>query len=69
MLFGIVNRLYSQHMTDLGSVYAYDVLGSSFGALIACSLLLPGPGIQEMTMFYVRPLPAMIAAIFTWRGF
>ena len=70
MLFGIVNRLYSHHTTDLGSVYAYDVLGSSVGALIACSVLLPVLGIQEMTMFLALVLvPAIIAAIFTQRGF
>jgi spermidine synthase len=70
MLFGIVNRLYSHHTTNLGSVYAYDVLGSSVGALIACSMLLPMLGIQEMTMFLALVLvPAIIAAIFTQRGF
>jgi spermidine synthase len=70
MLFGIVNRLYSHHTTDLGSVYAYDVLGSSVGALIACSVLLPVLGIQEMTMFLALVLvPAIIAAIITQRGF
>ena len=70
MLFGIVNRLYSHHTTDLGSVYAYDVLGSSVGALIACSMLLPVLGIQEITMFLTLVLvPAIIAAIFTQRGF
>ena len=70
MLFGIVNRLYSHRATDLGSIYAYDVFGSSVGALIACSLLLPVLGIQEMTMFLTLVLvPAMIAAIFTQRGF
>jgi spermidine synthase len=70
MLFGIVNRLYSHHTTDLGSIYAYDVLGSSVGALIACSVLLPVLGIQEMTMFLALVLvPTIIAAIFTQRGF
>ena len=70
MLFGIVNRLYSYHTKDLGSIYAYDVLGSSVGALIACSVLLPVLGIQEMTMFLSLVLvPAIIAAIFTQRSF
>jgi spermidine synthase len=70
MLFGIVNRFYSRYTTDLGSVYAYDVLGSSIGALIACSILLPVLGIQEMTIFLVLVLsPAIIAATFTQRIF
>jgi spermidine synthase len=70
MLFGIVNRLYSHHTTDLGSVYAYDVLGSSVGALTACSMLLPVLGIQEMTIFLVLVLsPAIFAATFTQRNF
>ncbi len=70
MLFGIVNRLFPHHTTDLGSVYAYDVLGSSVGALLACSVLLPVLGIQEMTMFLSLVLvPAIISATFTQRGF
>jgi spermidine synthase len=70
MLFGNVNRLYSHHTTDIGSVYAYDVLGSSVGALIACSVLLPVLGIQEMIIFLALVLvPAIIAAMFIRRGF
>jgi len=70
MLFGIVNRFYSHHTSSLGSVYAYDVLGSSIGALTACSVLLPVLGIQEMTMFLALVLiPAIIAAAFIQRSF
>ena len=70
MLFGIVNRLYSHHTTDIGSVYAYDVLGSSVGALMACSLLLPVLGMQETTMLLAFILiPAIIAAILSQKGF
>ena len=70
MLFGNVNRLYSHHTTDLGSVYAYDVLGSSVGALIACSMLLPVLGMQETTMLLAFILiPAIIAAILSQKGF
>jgi len=69
MLFGIINRLYSRHITDIGSVYAYDVLGSSVGALTACSLLLPVLGIQEMTVFLaVILLPAIYGSILIQRN-
>jgi spermidine synthase len=69
ILFGIVNRLYSHHTTDIGSVYAYDVIGSSVGALTACSLFLPVMGIQEMTIFLaVILLPVFCAAILIQRG-
>ncbi len=63
-LFGITNRLYSCDTADIGSVYAYDVIGSSVGALFACSLLLPVLGIQEMTVFLsIVLLPAIYAAM------
>jgi len=62
MLFGIVNRLYSHRSSTLGSVYASDVLGSSLGALIASSVLLPVLGIQEMAIFLVLILVPAIAA-------
>jgi spermidine synthase len=69
MLFGIVNRLYSHHTTDIGSIYAYDVFGSSAGALTACSLILPVMGIQEMTIFLAIILfPAFCAVILIQRG-
>jgi len=64
MLFGIVNRLYLRVSSHVGSVYAFDVFGSSIGALITCSVLLPVLGIQEATIFLALILlTAMIAAV------
>jgi len=51
LLFGTVNRLYSYHSENPGILYAFDVAGSSAGALITCSILLPVLGIQEVTFF------------------
>ena len=63
VLFGIVNRIYCDRQTDLGSIYAYDVFGSSLGALTASSLLLPVLGIREMTLMLMLLLsPALLAA-------
>jgi predicted membrane-bound spermidine synthase len=64
MLFGIVNRFYLRVSSHVGSVYAFDVFGSSIGALITCSVLLPVLGIQEATMFLALILlTAIIAAV------
>jgi predicted membrane-bound spermidine synthase len=63
ILFGIVNRLYLRYSLNLGSVYAFDVLGSSLGALTACSVLLPVLGIQRMTYFFsLLIIPAIVGA-------
>ncbi len=63
MLFGTVNRFYLLHSQNIGSVYAFDVLGSSIGALTTCSILLPVLGIQETSIFLsLILLPAVLAA-------
>jgi spermidine synthase len=63
MLFGIVNRFYLRRSEGIGSVYAFDVLGSSFGALITCSVLLPVLGMSAMTiLFAVFLAPLFLAA-------
>ena len=51
MLFGIVNRFYLTSSSKVGSVYAFDVFGSSLGALTTCSVLLPVLGIQGVAYF------------------
>lgn len=53
ILFGIVNRQYTFCSANPGSIYAYDVLGSSFGALITCSILLPVLGMHELSYILV----------------
>jgi predicted membrane-bound spermidine synthase len=67
MLFGIVNRLYLQNSQDIGSIYAFDVLGSSIGALTTCSVLLPVLGIQETTIFISLFLLFSLILLFTLR--
>jgi hypothetical protein len=62
MRFGVVSRLYWQGSAQYGSIYAYDVLGSSIGALIVCSLLLPLLGMQEMILFLSLVFVPAIAA-------
>jgi hypothetical protein len=51
MLFGVVNRFYLTSSSKAGSVYAFDVFGSSLGALTICSVLLPVLGIQGVAYF------------------
>ena len=51
MLFGMVNRFYLTSSSKVGSVYAFDVFGSSLGALTTCSVLLPVLGIQGVAYF------------------
>jgi predicted membrane-bound spermidine synthase len=51
VLFGIVNRWYLKSSSNAGSVYAFDVFGSSLGALTTCSVLLPVLGIQGVAYF------------------
>jgi spermidine synthase len=61
MIFGLVNRFYLHSSLSVGSVYAFDVFGSSIGALTTCSVLLPVLGIQGTAVFLVLILsPALI---------
>jgi spermidine synthase len=64
ILFGSVNRLYLQWSSNLGSVYAFDVFGSSLGALTTCSVLLPVLGIQGVTYFF--SLLLILAMLGSW---
>jgi spermidine synthase len=63
LIFGMVNRSYMKSRTTGGSVYAFDVLGSSLGALTTCSVLLPVLGIQETALFLVLILSPAFAAL------
>lgn len=62
-VFGLVNRIYLQHSSTMGSMYAFDVFGSSLGALTICSVLLPVLGIQNTALVLALILcPALAAA-------
>jgi spermidine synthase len=63
MLFGIVNRFYLDNSANVGSIYAFDVTGSSIGALTTCSLLLPVLGIHETT--YLLAMIVFLAIVAT----
>jgi spermidine synthase len=67
MLFGIVNRFYLNDSSQIGSVYAFDVLGSSIGALTTCSVLLPVLGIQGVVYFLFLLLVPVVPAIIILR--
>ncbi len=68
IIFGLVNRFYLHGSSNVGSIYAFDVFGSSIGALTTCSMLLPVLGIQELTLFLSLLLvPVVIAALFLSR--
>jgi predicted membrane-bound spermidine synthase len=69
MLFGVVNRFYINNSSNAGSVYAFDVLGSSIGALLTCSVLLPLLGIQGVAFFlFLLLIPALFAAFVLCTG-
>jgi hypothetical protein len=63
MLFGIVNRFSLLRSQNIGRVYAFDVLGSSIGALATCSVLLPVLGIKETTLFLLFVLSPIVVAL------
>jgi len=64
MIFGLVNRFYLHGSSKVGSVYTFDVFGSSIGALMTCSVLLPVLGIQDLTLFLSLLLvPVAFAAL------
>ena len=63
MLFGLVNQIYLQSSSNVGSIYAFDVFGSSIGALMTCSVLLPVLGIQGIAIFLALILSPALAAI------
>jgi spermidine synthase len=65
IIFGIMNRFYLYHSLNVGSIYAFDVFGSSIGALITCSVLLPVLGIRDLTLFLVLLLmPVVLVTLF-----
>ena len=63
MLFGLVNQIYLQSSSNVGSIYAFDVFGSSIGALMTCSGPLPVLGIQGIAIFLALILSPALAAI------
>jgi len=67
ILFGIANRLYLHSSSNAGSMYAFDVFGSSIGALTTCSVLLPVLGIQEMALFLSLLLLAAVLTVLLLR--
>jgi predicted membrane-bound spermidine synthase len=65
MIFGITNRGYLHRLSHAGSMYAFDVFGSSIGALTTCSVLLPVLGLQGTAIFLALILsPALAATVF-----
>ena len=61
-LFGLLNRLYLTNSMKVGNIYAFDVVGSSVGALIACSILLPVLGASYTSIFlFILFAPSIIA--------
>ena len=64
IIFGLVNRLYLRSSLNVGSVYAFDVFGSSIGALMTCSVLLPVLGIQELSLFLALLFVPVVLATF-----
>jgi len=65
IVFSVGNQFYLTNSQSLGSVYAFDVFGSSLGALTTCSILLPVLGIHGMAGFLALLFtPAILAALF-----
>jgi spermidine synthase len=65
IIFGLVNQIYLHSSLNVGSIYAFDVFGSSVGALTTCSVLLPVLGIQKLTLFLVLMLvPVVLVTLF-----
>jgi spermidine synthase len=65
MIFGITNRMYLYRSSHLGSMYAFDVFGSSIGALTTCSVLLPVLGLRGTAIFLALILsPTLAATVF-----
>ena len=67
MVFGLVNRFYLNNSSQIGSIYTFDVLGSSIGALMTCSVLLPVLGIQGVVYFLSLLLVPVVPAVFMLR--
>jgi hypothetical protein len=65
IIFGLTNRMYLHGSSHTGSIYAFDVFGSSLGALTTCSVLLPVLGLQGTAVFLALILnPAFAAIVF-----
>ena len=68
LLFGTVNRIYLYNSQNVGNIYAFDVAGSSIGALTTCSVLLPILGIQNLSLFFILLfIPLLLATKFLYR--
>lgn len=67
LLFPIADRVYrSAHMgtTSAGSLYAFDLAGSSLGALLTGTLLVPGIGMVP-TLLFIAGL-CILTAVAAW---
>jgi spermidine synthase len=64
MIFGMVNRFYLIGSSNAGSVYAFDIFGSSLGALTTCSVLLPVLGIHGVAFFLTLLLVPVVFTTF-----
>jgi len=63
ILFGLVNRLFLEDTSNVGSVYAFDIFGSAVGALTTCTVVLPVLGIQETAAFLTLMLCTALLAL------
>ena len=65
IIFGLTNRMYLHRSSHTGSMYAFDVFGSSIGALTTCTVLLPVLGLQGTAIFLALILsPTLAATVF-----
>jgi predicted membrane-bound spermidine synthase len=65
IIYGLTNRMYLYRSSHLGSMYAFDVFGSSIGALTTCSVLLPVLGLRGTAIFLALILsPTLAATVF-----
>jgi spermidine synthase len=53
LFFGLQNKKYLEYEEKYGSIYGWDVLGSSIGALICSSILIPVLGFQGLSLLLV----------------
>ncbi len=51
-MYGVLNKLFMDDHQEAGTIYAWDLFGSSIGSLVATSLLLPILGLAEICLIY-----------------
>jgi hypothetical protein len=53
LIFALTNKLYLRRKNDPGVIYAFDLFGGAFGAILTASFLLPVYGVLGLIFCFI----------------